>query len=269
MSLILKVMQGAYAYLLIFQILVVTLLFLTLLWMLVRRIRLAAEAGELPTTSAPNATTGADTANLTGEVSKLLAESQQTVTALRAQISQLENQLLNSGSSTEAAAGAADPKLAENHQLLQEKVKYLEGKLLEYEILQEEIGTLSSLKIENEQLKAKVTKLEAGSTPATSSATEASAPAAPIEMPTAPTSVEEEDLKREPTFEAEALASVLETKPPEPAPTAPPVEPTPAAAPVFNLTAPSLDSGAPTLASLESLLHQIDELTKSPPEAQK
>jgi len=43
---------------------------------------------------------------------------------------------------------------------LQEKVKFLESKLLEYEILQEEISTLGQLKIENEKLKSDLVRLE-------------------------------------------------------------------------------------------------------------
>ncbi|MCB0418502.1 MAG: hypothetical protein KDD39_12695 [Bdellovibrionales bacterium] len=41
-----------------------------------------------------------------------------------------------------------------------DKIKYLESKLLEYEILQEEIGTLSGLKMENEHLKNKLDSIE-------------------------------------------------------------------------------------------------------------
>ena len=44
--------------------------------------------------------------------------------------------------------------MKEKNKALQDKVQYLEQKLLEYEILQEEISTLSVLKLENEKLKS-------------------------------------------------------------------------------------------------------------------
>jgi hypothetical protein len=43
---------------------------------------------------------------------------------------------------------------------LRHKIEYLEGKLLEYEIVQEEISNLSSLKMENEKLREEVVKLQ-------------------------------------------------------------------------------------------------------------
>ena len=43
---------------------------------------------------------------------------------------------------------------------LQQKVGFLESKLLEYEIVQEEIANLSLLKLENEKLREEIVKLK-------------------------------------------------------------------------------------------------------------
>jgi hypothetical protein len=43
---------------------------------------------------------------------------------------------------------------------LKHKIEYLEGKLLEYEIVQEEIASLSSLKVENEKLREEIVQMQ-------------------------------------------------------------------------------------------------------------
>jgi hypothetical protein len=134
MEIFLKTFQGAYAYILVLQIIAVSGLFLSLLWLLVQRIK------ESPRESLPGVT-AVPTAQVTAP--ELVAA------AGAVSIDQEANQEL----------------LTEN-QNLNDKLKYLESKLLEYEILQEEIGTLSSLKIENEQLKSKLMELESNLTPA-------------------------------------------------------------------------------------------------------
>lgn len=144
MELFLRVVQGAYAYLLICLILIVTGLFLSLLWLIVKRTKEAGNfamataglAGETVTAPVDSILPQIDSA----ELDSLQKENQK----LKDKISVLEDDIKNS-------SGAGD-----RAKELNEKVQYLESKLLEYEILQEEIGNLSSLKIENEQLKQKL-----------------------------------------------------------------------------------------------------------------
>lgn len=148
MELILRVVQGAYAYLLICLILIVTALFLSLLWLIVKRTK---EAGGMALA------TGVDgQASVTAPVDAILPQidsaeheaMQKENQKLKEKLAVLEDDIKNASGATDRAKE------------LNEKVQYLESKLLEYEILQEEIGNLSSLKMENEQLKQKL--VEAG-----------------------------------------------------------------------------------------------------------
>lgn len=130
MEIFLRLIQGSYAYLLVFQILVVTGLVLALIGLIARRTREkhggGVEAGVLQTVVVAAPASAEDQARLAELETKLKALDE-------------ENKQLKSST--------GDVKT------MKEKIKYLESKLLEYEILQEEIGTLSALKVENEQLK--------------------------------------------------------------------------------------------------------------------
>ncbi len=137
------VLQGSYAYLLIFQIVIVTTLLLFLLWLIARRLR---ETG-VPETGGGGGTTVVQDQTIV----KLSREQAQKIEALERQVAELDQGSANLVQATEKSKASED------------KVKYLEQKLLEYEILQEEISTLSVLKIENEKLKAQV--IELGATP--------------------------------------------------------------------------------------------------------
>ncbi len=131
MATLFELLQGSYAYLLITQIVIVTGLFLGLLWLVVQR----ARRGSMPLpdgTLAPSAGSPVD-------LTELLQ--------LREKLAQLE------------ADNNKNRVLADENKTLREKVRYLESKLLEYEILQEEIGTLSALKLENEKLKEEIVTL--------------------------------------------------------------------------------------------------------------
>lgn len=146
MELFLRAIQGAYAYLLIALILIVSGLFLSLLWLIVKRTKDVAEA-----TSTAVLDTGALVATpVVADPSAIAASSAELESvrtenqSLKAKIETLENEIKGSLGATDRAKE------------LNEKVQFLESKLLEYEILQEEIGTLSSLKIENEQLKQRL-----------------------------------------------------------------------------------------------------------------
>lgn len=134
MTSFLELLQGSYAYLLIFQIVIVTMLLLSLLWLIARRLREPAVPD--PVSTVPDES-----------ILRLSREQATKIQALESQISELEK-----GGATLVQAG-------EKSKALQDKVTYLEQKLLEYEILQEEISTLSLLKVENEKLKAQVVQL--------------------------------------------------------------------------------------------------------------
>lgn len=139
MESIASVLHSSYAYLLVFQVLLVTVLSLILLGLIVKRIKLQ---------STENQTFG----------------STQEFEALRLQIASLteERELLSKKNlELEQVAGDVGKQDAQEQAVVfKEKVKYLEAKLLEYEILQEEIGSLSALKIENERLKEVVVRLQ-------------------------------------------------------------------------------------------------------------
>lgn len=259
MEIFLKVLQSSYAYLLIFQILVVSLLFLLLLTLVVSRIREAATLPGTPelhvqATTQPRVVANAPNA----PADQRSIEPQATTSAspvpppppTAAATGTTPSEAPTAGSTTTEDSKNLEPLKTQNATLT-EQVKFLESKLLEYEILQEEIGTLSTLKMENEQLKQKMVSLESkvskapktGSPPVEptvlQSSTPAAIPKAEIEtekpkepIPVAPTKIE---------APPEAIAQVVEAK----------------------------SEAASDLAGLESLLQQIDSLTKSdsPPHA--
>jgi len=135
MEIFLRLVQGSYAYLLVFQILVVTGLVLALIGLVVRRTREA---------HAPRNADGTAMAPQTIVVTAPNAADEAKIVELESKLKIAEEEVKQLKSST------GDVKT------MKEKIKYLESKLLEYEILQEEIGTLSALKVENEQLKQQI-----------------------------------------------------------------------------------------------------------------
>lgn len=142
METIASLLHSSYAYLLVAQILLVAALSLVLLALVVKRIKVHVVGTEAVTSNAG-----------LGEF-KTKAETLETEKLeLIKKISDLEAQMQDSGGGGDKAARA-----------LTEKVKFLEAKLLEYEILQEEIGSLSTLKVENEKLKETVMRLQKGDT---------------------------------------------------------------------------------------------------------
>ncbi len=168
MELFLRVVQGAYAYLLICLILIVSGLFLSLLWLIVKRTKEAgsfAFAGVSPGLSGQASVTAPVDAMMPQINSAELEGLQKENQRLKEKIQVLEDDIKNSD-------GAGD-----RAKELNDKVQYLESKLLEYEILQEEIGNLSSLKIENEQLKQKL--VESGISLSDTGSGVAAAPVAP------------------------------------------------------------------------------------------
>lgn len=207
--------QGAYAYLLICLILIVSGLFLSLLWLIVKRTK---EAGSF---AMAGASLGGQTITApvdailpqidTAELDSLHKENQK----LKDKVQVLEDEIKNSGGASDRAKE------------LNDKVQYLESKLLEYEILQEEIGNLSSLKIENEQLKQKLVESGLSLSDTGSGVAEMPITAAP-----------------------EAISS---------APEAPVSKPMVVNTPAENVAAPQAKSAE--AADLDALLAEIDKLT--------
>ena len=143
MSGLTSVLQGSYSYLLVFQIAVVTVLLLTLILLIARRIRYAEVAA-----------TPEHRENVASEAALQISEEQmKEIEALREKISEMERD------------NADVVQIKEKNKAYAEKVKYLEQRLLEYEILQEEIGTLSHLKTENENLKKRIQNMGSNKRP--------------------------------------------------------------------------------------------------------
>lgn len=189
-----SVLQGSIAYVLIFEIIVVAALFLATLWIIMRRMRLAAAGGP--------------------EVSPIVAPVHQIPVEQTTEYRELNAKFVSLQAELEKGAPAR-----EDLEGLQSKVKFLESKLLEYEILQEEIGALSQLKAENERLKAELVK-RGGTIPAPEATVQASptpseAPAAAV--PPTPTVVSESADAQQ---EIDKLFAEFANQPPGATPTA-------------------------------------------------
>jgi DNA repair exonuclease SbcCD ATPase subunit len=130
-----QALHGSYAYLLIFQVILVASLTMVLLALIVRRIKFAAVG--------------------------ISDDFSSDLDVARRRITELEQEIQTLGSTTGPVASTDEIKeLMEAKRSQSEKIKYLESKLLEYEILQEEISTLVALKNENEKLKETMVKLQ-------------------------------------------------------------------------------------------------------------
>lgn len=221
-------LQGSYGYLLIFQILVVTSLFVAFLWMMAQRTKSEnysfAAPAEGPTVTSVSAVTPSEYQQLKEKCLKLEEENTKMLS------------------------------LKEEYEGLLQKTKFLESKLLEYEILQEEIGTLGSLKVENETLKGELQTLQreiAGSKgkqayiPPAVPAAAAAAPAPEVAVPPIPNM----DFSMG-TPPAPPTVSLEAAPPPPPAAEVP-------SEPAADSTLPPPDNG------LDGLLKQIDSLTQN------
>ncbi len=148
MEFLLQTLHGPYTYLIVFQVLVISVLMLLLLWFMVKRtLRREALAGA-----------GNDLLSFSPPVSPVHAEP------VPQKVLKEEKEPMPAAEQT--APAETIPVASQNtpdNQALLEKVQYLETKLLEYEILQDEIGTLKKLKKENEELRSKVQSLSAKS----------------------------------------------------------------------------------------------------------
>ena len=128
-------LQGALGYLLIGEIVGVTSLSWACIGMMLRKLRHEAVEISEPVAEAPPL---------------VKVEESPEYMALLEKISQLEAEKLKV---QEAQSGPAELEK------LQKTIAYLENKLLEYEIVQEEISILGELKAENEKLKLELNSL--------------------------------------------------------------------------------------------------------------
>ncbi len=255
MESIYQLLQGSYGYILIFQIIAVTGLFLFFLWMMAQRTKSAYSSS----VNFPTADAGAAAGASMGITPSELQQLKEKCTKLEEEHSKMT-------------------ALKEEYEGLQQKIKFLESKLLEYEILQEEIGTLSSLKVENEKLKSELQSLQRQFSASRSQQAENSAPAPTSPVPEMPKNLPEEsapipmpDLSSIPNMDfSTAIPTPLKVDVDEMTkPLAPPPEPTTSAAVEASQiveASSDLPPEPPPPAQedgLEGLLKQIDSLTQN------
>lgn len=304
--------DGPYALLLVLQILIVSGLLLTLIWLFIYRSRDLAAASDMeldtqPLIPSPGASTIAPTTApspislvipatkdepivITGGADRLIDLTSATVGEFSEAVPAMG--LHASSDKPSAAPGdgivamqanphsvpATDPAPATNaasaqnseqaaidqHMLqaaraetdeLKHKIEYLEGKLLEYEIVQEEIASLSSLKVENEKLREEIVQMQrARPAPKPADATPDTvyfsnqAPKGTIIMPDTPS---------EPSIALGSGPSVASEYPPEPNNNVLPFDPSLAKA---KQTAEAF-SDPSTSEQLEKILGKLEELT--------
>lgn len=130
-------LQGTLGYVLVSEILVVTGLSWLLIGMILRKIRYGGVDLVKPDELPP-------------EPQKI--EHHPEYQALLEKNRSLEAKLAESSSSTS--------QVPEDYDKLKSTIQFLEKKLLEYEIVQEEISTLGDLKLENEKLREEVQSLK-------------------------------------------------------------------------------------------------------------
>jgi|GEM_PF-6022194 len=152
---------------------------------------------------------------------------------------------------------------------LKHKIDYLEGKLLEYEIVQEEIASLSSLKVENEKLREELVQMQR-SRPAPKPAPDSTPAPAPeaalfadqardttIYVPEAQRPQETLGEGTEPSIALGSGPSVASEYPPEPNNNVLPFDPSLAKA---KQTAEAFQDPA-TNTQLEKILSKLEQLT--------
>lgn len=132
-------LQGPLGYLLVGEIVGVVSLSWVCVGMFVRKLRATPDASVMPALEVPS------------EPARI--EDHPEYQSLLKKVGELEAQLQVKTESQPAAPTAGEVEK------LQKTISYLENKLLEYEIVQEEIATLGELKKENEKLKADLLEL--------------------------------------------------------------------------------------------------------------
>lgn len=157
-----------------------------------------------------DANSGSSTSSAEGEkLRSALSESQKKIEQLQTQLAEVKEQGAAAGSGAEAATAAPGMSLQEKADL-EAKIRDLESRLAEYEIISEDIADLSRYKEENEKLAAEIEALKSQKGAA------AAAPAA----------VEEPAKEEPPVAVAQSQAEPISEPAPEPTPE-PATEPTP------------------------------------------
>jgi hypothetical protein len=224
-----NVMSGMDAFLLVVQILIISGLLLAFIWLMILRTREIADKApvvEAHVDHAPEAPAHAPEPVVAAPEpppppvapTEPVAAATEAATEAHAEAAPSSN-----------AAQAPNPS-AEELESLKEKVRYLESRLMEYEIVQEEIGTLSQLRDENGRLKDELAKVQGGGAPSSAipEAAVAVSPEAPAQS---------------------AAAEVPSTQEPS--------TPSPAAEP--NPILESVSAG-----QIDTILQKLDEITTKP-----
>lgn len=156
MSYILDSIVGPYPFLLIAQILIVSALLLSLIWIFIQRAQEVvvdkADHGESASMVAVAAPVPTPAAVATPAAPKVESPVEVAPTAPPSEVPAAP---VSQANEVEAQ------KLAAEAEGLKDKVRYLESRLMEYEIVQEEISNLGSLRSENEKLKEELLRLNA------------------------------------------------------------------------------------------------------------
>lgn len=161
MKVLMSALQDSLTFLLLLgaQVIVVASLAVTALWLYFKRVRnqAIAEAG-LEEESADKLPETSESLNSVNEVHLALIRD------LEAKVSVLEKEKIEMASEPKEQILEEEKRknleLTKINQQTSEKIKEMEGKLLEYEVIKHEIGLLAQVKLENEKLKSTVSELE-------------------------------------------------------------------------------------------------------------
>lgn len=184
--------------------------------------KLLEKANSVPT-GLPASADGSDAALLVAEINTLKLELDQK----KKEIEDIKT-ASPAGASADGAAASAPAMSDEDKAKLEAKIKELEGKLSEYEIISEDIADLSFYKEQNTKLQKELEALKAGGT-AVAAAAASSAPAA----------------ESKPAAEPEIAGKAKATPPPEPEPEVAAAAPEPAPALAEAAPSPPVETAAP------------------------
>lgn len=151
---------------------------------------------------------------MAGGAGAVAGASPEEIQKLKLEIAEKETQLAEA---KKAAAGATGAMSEADKKALEDKVKDLEGRLAEYEIISEDIADLSFYKEENGKLQKEIEALKGGGVTA-------AAPAAPAPVAAAPAPAAPAPVPAAPAADG-ALVATPEAAPAAAAPTAAPAAP--------------------------------------------
>jgi len=280
-----QVVVGPYSYVLIGEITAVTVLLIVGIWLIVRRMQRASMFAEgfdqFPAHDPePRFTTLSEEVEKnspaqprqdekkekvdSGQDLKQIEELKDKVAALSEKLiaAETENERLNE--SLEDGHAVEADKLRRENQGLAKKISGLEGKLLEFEIIKEEIGMISTLKAEITELK-RLYGVPTGGSQHSEPVASVSGPKEPTQFASTPSASSPPDVKEpqisdgssdDVSSEGGAMDRLSEAGESEPMATS--AEPAPASEPVEAV--PEKKEMSPK--QLDDLLDQIDDLAK-------